>query len=273
MTPDPSELYLLYADESNLEARSGDFFVYAGLAFPSATAAQLHSRVDQIRANRRVPQDYVLKFNPGPDSHNHQDFIALKQDVLGAAAEAGVWLLVYVILHDCVEDRDPDIARRFGINTVLYHFDCLLRLREVDSHGIVLIDRFSDRQLDGQVRDLKNVGIRGLPYTPEHPLERILGIHYSAIGQSPFASITDVAIGSLRFAINAHTGSQPDPRDSRFPMLRQLQPMIPSDVGGRVHDVGFAMRPREVRSARYRELYESLRLFLAEARIQLAPPR
>ena len=47
-----------------------------------------------------------------------------------------------------------------------------------------------------------------MPYAAEMRLTNIVGFHYSCIGQSHFPSIIDILVGSLRFAINAHTRGQ-----------------------------------------------------------------
>lgn len=84
-----------------------------------------------------------------------------KQRIMEATAAEGCVLLVSIILH--LIATSPDAARRNGINRVAYHFNCLLNRR--NSEGLVLIDRFSDSQIDGHLREKFTIGIRGLPYT------------------------------------------------------------------------------------------------------------
>jgi hypothetical protein len=60
-------VHLLYCDETNLEERKGDFFAYAGVAVEGARARDLSHRIDNIRTDARVPPEYRLKFNPGPE--------------------------------------------------------------------------------------------------------------------------------------------------------------------------------------------------------------
>ena len=52
-----------------------------------------------------------------------------------------------------------------------------------------------------------------MPYSDEIKLDRIIGIHYSAIGQSHFTSIVDIGIGSFRFCINEHTHNGENPKE------------------------------------------------------------
>jgi len=263
-------MQLLYTDETNVQARAGEFFVYAGIVVPGETAAQLHEAIEQIRARRAVPKDYVLKFNPGPVAFSHDEFIGLKQDVLEAAAGAEARMLVSAIHHGIVRDKDVDAARRNAINTILYHFNCFLSPGRSNDHGIVLIDRFSDKEIDSHVREKMSTGVTGLPYSSEYRLDRILGCHYSAIGQSHFCSLVDVALGSLRFAINAH-GDQTDPKlKTAATLLRILKPLFLPDGTGLVSEISFCLSPKAVKADKYRARYESLKAFLADRDVVLA---
>ena len=133
-------MHLLYCDESNMEERAGDFLIYAGLAIDGERALDLSQEIDAIRVRLGVPRDYRLKFNPGPEGFTHAQFIELKRQIIAAAVDHGVGLLAYVVLHNIA--TNPDEARRNGINTVCFHFDCLLNRR--NDSGLVLIDRFND---------------------------------------------------------------------------------------------------------------------------------
>jgi hypothetical protein len=133
-----SVVHLLYCDETNLEERKGDFFAYAGVVVEGARARDLSHVIDGIRTAAKVPANYRLKFNPGPECLDHQQFIELKKAVIAAAIDAKVGLLVSVILHDIA--KSPEIARLNAINTLCFHFDCLLG--RIPGPGLVLIDRF-----------------------------------------------------------------------------------------------------------------------------------
>jgi hypothetical protein len=259
-------LHLLYCDETNLEERAGDFLIYGGLVVDGATAKDFSAAMDELRTRHGVPRDYQLKFNPGPAGLSHPQFIALKQEVLEIAAHFGARLVVYVILHDIAVD--PDTARRNGINSVCYHFDCILN--RLGDSGIVLIDRFNDagKLIDAHLRDKFTVGITGLPFSPEMRLTNIVGFHYSAIGQSHFPSIIDVALGSLRLAINAHTRGTAGLLPTANTLLGLLSPLFwrrnPTEP---VPELGFMFSPKVVKAARYKAKYEELKAFLADAGI------
>ena len=263
-------MHLLYCDETNLEERAGDFLLYGGLMVEGASAGELSAAIDGIRARHGVPRNYLLKFNPGPSKFSHQRFIALKQDVLAAAREHGAKLLVYAVLHDIA--RSPDEARRNGISTVCFHFHCALNWIK-GAPGLVLIDRFNDQGnlIDQHLRDKFTIGLTGMPYSAEMRLPNIVGFHYSAIGQSHFPSILDVAVGSLRFAVNALTRHQEQHMATARELLGLLSPMFwRAAPTGPVTELGFMFSPKVIKAAKYREKYQALKDFLTECGINIA---
>lgn len=262
-------MQLLYCDESNLEERAGDFLIYGGLMVDAARARNLSIAIDQLREAQGVPRDYRFKFNPGPAGLSHQQFLSLKQAALELATAHQVKLIIYVILHDIA--TNPDTARRNGINTVCFHFNAILN--QLSSPGLVLIDRFTDagNEIDGHLRDKFSVGVTGLPYAGEMRLGNNVGFHYSAIGQSHFPSILDVALGSLRFALNAHTRGTTEHLATATALLRLLAPLFwrqrSADL---VPELGFQFSPKVIRAKHYRVRYERLKQFLTDAGIPTA---
>ena len=172
-------------------------------------------------------------------------------------------MIAYVVLHDLASA--PDVARRNGINTVCHHFDCILnRLRE---GGLVLIDRFTDEggRIDGHLREKFTVGVTNMPFSRELRLSNIVGFHYSAIGQSHFPSIVDVALGSLRLAINAHTRAKPNLLPTARTLIGLLSPLFwRGPTAPEVPELGFMFSPKSVRVPMYREKYLSLQRFLTD---------
>jgi hypothetical protein len=254
-------MHLLYCDETNFTKRPGDFFAYGGVVFDAAVAQNLAAGIEEARNALGVPREYMLKFNPGPKNISHQQFIQLKQAVIAAAAKFDCKLLINLLLHDIASSSEE--ARRFGINTLCYHFDCYLN-RPKDT-GLVLIDRFDDKEIDGQLREKLSVGLTGhLPYSSEMKIQWIVGYHLAAIGQSHFCSLVDVLLGSLRFAINAFTRAREDELPTAKAILKQLAPLFWRTYGDRVSEVSLWFSPKDVRSDTYRSKYRALRDFLAE---------
>lgn len=265
-------MHLLYCDESNLEARAGEFLVYLGVSIDGAAARPLSEAITAIRSELGVPRDFRLKFNPGPEGMSHDQFIELKSRVIGAARDHGVGLLAYLVLHD-IATGGPDEARRNGINTVAYHFDCVLHRKE--DCGLVLIDRFNDagNAIEAHLAEKFSVGLVGMPYSKEMPLSRILGYHYSAMGQAHFCSLVDIVTGSFRFAINAHTRKQDNLLPSARTILASLSPLFVRDKAeGPVSELGLTFSPKIVKADKYRVLYQELKGFLEEAGVPTAQP-
>lgn len=141
--------------------------------------------------------------------------------------------------------------------------------------GLVLVDRFNDagNEIDAHLRDKFTVGITGLPYAAEMRLPNILGFHYSTVGQSHFPSIVDVALGSLRFVVNAHTRAQVGHQATASALLRLLSPlMIRHGDGQPVPEVGFMFSPKVIRVPAYRDQYQRLKDYLEAGGIATAQP-
>lgn len=255
---------LMYCDESNLEERTGDFLVYGGAIINAEQALVLSSQIETLRTNSGVRRGERLKFLPAPTGLDHHQHLTLKQEIINAAITAGVRLVICLTLHDLA--TSPDDARRNGINTICYHYDCMLR--QQNESGLVLIDRFTDNQIDAHLIEKFSVGITGLPHTPRYQLERILGYHYSAIGQSHFTSLIDILVGSFRFAINAHTRAQTGNANSARSILRLLEPMFHrSTANQHVSELSLMFSPKNIRSAAYYAKYISLQNWLTECGI------
>lgn len=264
-------MHLFYCDESNMQKRDGDFLIYGGLAVEAEQAYKLSLAIDELRKKHKVPRDYILKFNPGPESFSHEQFIALKKEAMQITIDHGAWLVAYVILHDIA--KTPDKARRGGINAVCYHFNCILN--RIGGPGLVLIDRFNDKgnEIDSHLREKFTVGLTGMPYSSEIRLSNIIGFHYSAVGQAHLPSLVDIALGSLRFAVNAHTCTNKDKIGTAQVLLETLSPMFwKYTKGGPVPELSFMFSPKVIKVPQYRAQYQALKTFLAENGIVTEQP-
>ena len=209
----------------------------------------------------------MLKFNPGPETFSHDQFVELKRRVISAAVKHDCKLLVNLVLHDIA--RSSEEARRNGINTLCFHFDCFLNRPKVG--GLVLIDRFSDKQIDRQLAEKLSVGLTGqLPFSKELKLQHILGCHYTAIGQSHFCSLVDVILGSLRFAINAFTQRSDQHAETSRNILNQLSPLFFREGSDQVHSISFWFSPATIKHAGYRERYVALKAYLEQNGVSIA---
>ena len=201
----------------------------------------------------------MLKFNPRPDGLTHEEFKHVKQRIIEAAIEADCELFISCILHDIA--TSPAEARRNEINRVIYHFNCAVNIRK--DVGLVLLDRFNDPKIDGHVKEKFAIGLTNMPYSKTMSLDRILGIHFSAVGQSNFPSVFDIIIGSLRFCINEHTRKDKDANESCGIILELLAPLFPKNDKGLVLERNLFFSPKAIKIDSYRQIYQSLSDFLA----------
>jgi len=258
-------MHLLYCDETNLDPVDHTFFVYGGIIIPCDNAKELHDEIEDIRNQSSIPQDFSLKFNPRPSNLSHQDFIGVKEEVINATVRHKCIFIASIILHQIA--TTPDDARRNEINRVLYNFNSLLNRQ--GSYGLCLVNRFSDAQIDSHLREKFSIGVRGLPYAGDMRLERIIGFHYSAIGQSHFSSIIDIVLGSFRYSINAHCAQDTSRLRSADVMLRLIEPLFFRCAhSGRVLDLSLNFSPKIIRNDRYRDEYQCLKDFLTEKGIE-----
>lgn len=259
-------MHLLYCDETNLEERSGVFFVYGGISFTDQSFVSLSAHIDALRQHYRIPNDFPLKFNPRPQHLSHEEFISLKEQVIRAAVEFGGVLFTSFILHDVA--TSPNDARINEINRICYHYWCYLN--RAQDYGLVLIDQFDDKKIDHHLREKFHVGIKGLPYTPVQRMDRILGFHYCAIGQSNSCSVIDIVLGSLRFAINAHSSDNEAHRRTARTLLNAISPMFFREAGqDSISEIGMFFSPKVIKAPRYREQYSQLHRFISDCGLDL----
>jgi hypothetical protein len=253
---------LLYADETNTDPSKGDFFIYGEVVIDCARAAELSSRLDTARVKAGLRESDDLKFdtNKRPSHVTYESYTEAKREAMAAAAECGVVLLTTFVLH--AVSKSPEEARRYGINRIVYHFNCMLNWPESKDTGLALIDTFDDKQLRSILREKFMTGVVGLPYTSRMRLTNVVGVHLTTIGSSHFASISDIALGALRFAVNNRNESSRTPVVAT--LMQQLRPLF-HGVKERdaVSPLGVSLDPRTIKVARYRSEYEGLRDFFA----------
>ena len=133
----------------------------------------------------------------------------------------------------------------------------------------MLVDRFSDKQIDAHLREKFAIGLTGMPYAKTMRLGNILGFHYSAVGQSHFSSVIDILMGCLRFAINAYTTADVGKRKTAETLLGQMSPLFYRDPGcDAVPPLGINFDPYVIKVDSFRKKYETLKAFFAFAGIE-----
>ncbi|MEN6535003.1 MAG: DUF3800 domain-containing protein [Bryobacteraceae bacterium] len=182
----------------------------------------------------------------------------IKQEVMQLAGQHRVKLFVSTVLHDLA--KNPDKARRYGINTICFHFNCFLN-QEADV-GIVLIDTFNEGDLREIIREKWAVGVKNLPYSKTMRLTRILGYHVAMIGGSHLCSLTDIVLGALGFAINNRDDEARTPIVTAI--MKQLSPLFLKCGDGDVSELSLFFSPKVVTAPPFLARYEFLQDFFRE---------
>lgn len=258
-------MHLIYCDETNFKKNSNDFFLYGGIVIKDSNAQGLSNEIEQLRKDFSVPKEYVLKFNPGPENLDHKTFIELKKNIISLAVKYECKLLINLLLHDIAKSSEE--ARRYAVNTLCYHFNCYLS--RPNDYGLVLIDRFFDKEIDLLLKQKLHTGISGqLPFGESMRLDRILGYHFTAIGQSHFCSLVDIVIGSLRFSLNTFTQGGQTNNLSANAILGQISPLFFRQSSNKVHPISIWFSPKDVKHEVYRARYAELAQFLMKNGIE-----
>lgn len=246
---------IIYCDESNLDARSGDFLLYGGLTIDADLYWSLSEQIWSLRRKYNIPQDAALKYLPAPKGLDNLTYMEFKKDCIRACIDFGCYFLVYQTLHDVAKDTDE--ARRNGINELCLNFSYFLE--KENTSGLILIDRFNDEgnKIDGHLARKFSVGLEGLPYSGTYPLKRVVGLHYSAIGQSQMSSLIDIVLGTYRTAINIYSRKQSkiELADNILDFLRPLFRMGYDDC---IPRTSISFSPLSIRVYKYRLMYIEL---------------
>jgi len=170
--------------------------------------------------------------------------------------------LASFLLHNIVKDCNTEQARRNEINRICFHFNAYLH--RLEDYGLVLVDMFTDPELNNVLREKFSIGIKGnLPFSEKLPLDRILGYHQATIGTSHFTSVIDLVLGALRYAVNTRKENRPVCKL----LIGQLAPLcIPYGRAGnaKVSDLSINFSPKEIRVKKYLDQYTELCAFVRE---------
>lgn len=258
-------MYLLQADETNTEPNQGDFFIYGGLVLPMNRMLDVHQAVEAIREKYDFSPDDQFKFHTRsrPEGMDFDVWTAAKAEALTVAASLDVKLIVYVIHHGIAGGVDPEKRNRYALNALIAHYD-LKFLAAQASVGAVTLDRLEEKFGYAYLRSRFQSPL-DLPDGRSPALNRVLHYSMTCDGASHLSSLVDLAIGGMRFCVNAATGEGRDAvAEKIFPAVAKL--MWSQDVAGTRHigGYGFLSYPKDIRSPGYAAQYDALRHQLAK---------
>lgn len=246
-------MFLIYCDETNLAKRKDDFLIYGGLMIDSANLDALSKEMWELRRRYNIDDTAELKYLPAPDeiTGNYNDF---KKECIELCIRNECKLLTYQILHDIA--THPDEARRNGINEICMNFH--YELKNQNEIGIIFVDRFNDRgnQIDAHLRRKFSVGLEGDSLlTNPYPLPRVVGLHYTTIGQSHMTSLIDIVLGTYRTALNIVSRQQSDSEHIAKEILEFISPLFRRASDDCITRIAISFSPKTVWADRYRRKY------------------
>lgn len=246
-------MFVIYCDETNLEERNGDFLIYGGLMIDAANLEAVSKEMWELRRSYNIDNTAELKYLPAPDeiTGNYNDF---KKACIELCIRYECKLLTYQILHDIA--TNPDEARRNGINEICMNFH--YELTDHDEIGIIFVDRFNDsgNQIDAHLRRKFSVGLEGASLlTNPYPLPRVVGLHYTTIGQSHMTSLIDIILGTYRTALNIVSRQQAPSEPLAKEILEFISPLFRRATDNCIPRIAISFSPKSVRADRYRRKY------------------
>ncbi|MEP3632555.1 MAG: DUF3800 domain-containing protein [Shimia thalassica] len=245
-------MILIYCDESNLDAKSGDFLLYGGLTIDAQSYSKFSTEIWEIRKKHKIPTDFKAKYLPAPKGMKKNDYSQFKKDCIDACIANKCNFLVYQTLHDVA--KDTDLARRNGINELCLNFSYILKNEE--ETGLILVDRFNDKgnRVDAHLAEKFSTGLTGLPHTTTYPLTNVVGLHYSAIGQSHMSSMIDIVLGTYRTAINIYSRKTGQEKLAEE-ILGKLHPLFRKGYAGGIPRISISFSPKSIFVDSYRASY------------------
>jgi hypothetical protein len=257
---------MLLTDETNVTEKDGDFFIYGGLVMTPEVAAKLHAAVEQIRHKYGYQDGDQFKFQTKsrPEQVSIEDFAKAKAEANQAILEHGAVVMIYVVLHHLARNQSIETMTEWALNSLLYHFDSKF-LSEKNDVGAVCIDRLDPGQAYVYMKDKFANGVT-FPSGTKVKLRRVIHYSMSSDGASHLSSLTDIALGSVRYAVNFATGHGKEEVARKVlqpvaeAMWHKLKPNGEHQVGG----YGFIQYPQSIKVDAYRERYDALARRLGE---------
>jgi hypothetical protein len=252
-------MYWLFTDETNLTKKDGDFFIYGGLVMTADQMQALNAEVVGIRQKYGHTDGDQFKFQTAsrPKQVSIADFAAAKAEALASLEKHGALVIMYVVLHELARNQTVETMTEWALNSLIAHFDMRF-LSERGDVGAVCIDRLDPKFGYGYMKDKFANGV-SLPDGRTPKLNRVIHYSMSCDGASHISSLTDIALGSMRYAVNYATGQGKEEvaRQIMVPLARAMWAKQEGNTR-RIGGYGFLKHPKEVKSPRFEAEYKDL---------------
>ncbi|MFE7594472.1 hypothetical protein ACFU6K_34215 [Kitasatospora sp. NPDC057512] len=248
----------LFVDETNNSPKDGTFFICGGLAMESSQIAAAHDMVQEVREQYGFQDTDQFKFQTAsrPKGMDLATWTDAKRTALERASEIGVDLFVYAIHHG-IASGQADRTAEYGLNAIIAKFG-MAYLEELDDYGAVCIDRVDPKFGFSYFRDRFQQPLN-LPDGRQPKVERVVHYSMSCDGASHVSSLVDLAIGGIRYCMNAATGNGSD--DVAAKIMPPLVDLLWSkEINGSIvaRDYGFLLYPRTIKAEVYKQAYKDL---------------
>ncbi len=240
-------MWYMFADETNMTATSGKFFIYGGVAFSSRNSEIIHQKIESIRKYFNFKPSDSLKFNSveRPKHILPKTHLYIKNVVLQLLNNTNTKLFYSLILHDIASN--PNIAREYEINRISLNFNSYLH--SLRDRGLIFIDCFKDRNFNKILREKFSKGITWQSNSKTR-LGNVIGYFAATNGSSHFSSVVDIAIGAFRFVVDNYEDRKQQTTCSTI--LNLLRPLT-------LPQYSIFFSPKTVRKTIHRIKYQKLR--------------
>lgn len=260
-------MYWLFTDETNVTDKEGDFFIYGGLMMSDAQMIALNKEVIAIRQKYGYTDGDRFKFQTAsrPSQVPPEQFALAKAEALASLKKHGALVVMYVVLHDIAKNKTVQEMTEYALNALIGHFD-LKFLAEKGDMGAVCIDRLDPKF---GYKFMTDKFANGLTFSAGPvKLQRIVHYSMSCDGASHMSSLTDIALGSMRYAVNFASGKGREgvARELLVPLAQAMwhKPKVAGE-GRQIGGYGFLKYPRgEIRVYPYQQRYDDLLRKLGE---------
>jgi len=197
-------MYILLADETNVNPDKTDFFVYGALYFEHDKLPEIHERLECIRERHNFQPADRLKWNhySRPKHISRQTHSAAKSEVIDVAEDVGAQFIPVIVPHGVKAERSDAEVFKWSVRDALGQFHYFLD--NEDAYAICAVDPLPD----GVRQDvLESVFHTGLQF-PQYPnrdalrLDRIKMIATVTANASHASSLMDIVLGAFKYCIN-----------------------------------------------------------------------
>jgi hypothetical protein len=250
-------MYWLFLDETNTSPEAGPFFIYGGLAIRSEKLPDVHHMISDVRTEYGFSDTDQFKFSTRtrPEAMPVESWREAKSQALERAHSIGVDLIVYAVHHQIAR---KEYAQTYALNQLISSFDKIY-LERVDDFGAVCIDRVEEDFGFKYFRETFRTPFT-YPSGWQSKADRVIHYSMSCDGASHINSLVDLAIGGMRYCMNAAMGNGKD--EVAEQIMRSLAKLLwaPRERNGKRYllDYGLILRPQNVEVPAYREDYKRL---------------